>query len=431
MGVVPRGRRQILRMAAATVVVALLAWQGYVAYERRATAGRLFGSGSIEATEVAVSPRVPGRVIRMLVSEGDQVHAGQVLAEMDPREAHAQVDQARAAVEAARARVAQARQAVLTQQQVTEAQVAQAQAQLLAAETRVPQAQTTVALQDRTVREAISIARAQLSAAEAAVLSARSNLTKAQNDLMRAKDLLAQGAVAQQQVDQAQVAYDAAVAQDRSAQDAVAQARATLASAEANQLQVDIRQQDVRANQAAVTQARAALENARTGYTLVAQRRQDLAATQAELVQAEAALRYAELLAEHNTIAAPSDGVVLTKNIEPGEVVATGTSIYTLINPQDMWLRVFVPENQIGRVRVGQHVRVTVDTFPNRTFPGRVTEISSQAEFTPGNVQTKEDRVKLVFGVKIQLDNKDGSLKPGMPADAEILVDVPAEQAVR
>src|SRR5690349_5441199 len=99
MSVVPRGRREILRLAAAAAVVVLLAWQGYLAYERRATSGRLFGSGSIEATEVAVSPRVPGRVVRMLVGEGDQVHAGQLLAELDPREARAQADQARAAVD--------------------------------------------------------------------------------------------------------------------------------------------------------------------------------------------------------------------------------------------------------------------------------------------------------------------------------------------
>ncbi len=121
MSAVPRGRRGILQMVAAAVVVVLLAWEGYLAYERRATAGRLFGSGSIEATEIAVSPRVPGRVVRMLVSEGDQVQAGKVLAEMDAREARAQVDQARAAMEAAKARVAQAQQAVLTQQQVTDA----------------------------------------------------------------------------------------------------------------------------------------------------------------------------------------------------------------------------------------------------------------------------------------------------------------------
>jgi HlyD family secretion protein len=103
-------------------------------------------------------------------------------------------------------------------------------------------------------------------------------------------------------------------------------------------------------------------------------------------------------------------------------VVAAGTPLYTLVDPQDIWLRVFIPEDQIGRVRIGQVAHVSVDSFPGRIFDGRVVEISSHGEFTPGNVQTQGDRVKLVFSVKIQLTNTDDSLKPGMPADAEILV---------
>lgn len=413
------------------VVLAALAWGGWRLYEQRATAGRLFASGSIEATEVDVSPKIPGRVTKLLAKEGDQVRARQVLAEMETEEASAQVDQARAAVLAAEAKVTQARQAVTTQQQVTSAQVDQARAQVAAAETRVPQAEATLAWQSRTVQEAVSSAQAQLSAAQAQVAAARSSMAKAQADLRRAKELFAQGAEAEQQVDAAQAAYDAAAAQARSAEDAVTQARAALATAHANEMQVTIRQHDVEVARHDLTQARAALRNAETGDLLVAQRQQDLHAAEASLVQARANLRYLEVVAGRNTITAPTAGVVLTKHIEAGEVVAAGTAIFTLIDPQDIWLRVYIPEDQIGRVRVGQQARVMVDSFPGRAFPGRVIEISSQAEFTPVNVQTREDRVKLVFGVKIQLDNRENTLKPGMPADAEILVGQPEQQAGR
>ena len=424
-------RRPIALIVLVALALVVAGWEGWRWYERRATAGRLFASGSIEATQVDVNPKVAGRVTKLLANEGDTVHAGQVLAEMEPQESQAQVDQARAAVTAAQAKVAQAAQAVTTQQQVTAAQVSQAEAQIAAAEARVPQSQLTVVWQDRTVRESIASAQAQLSAAQAQLAAAHSAAAKARDDLRRTKELFSQGAVAADQVDAAQTAYDTAVAQERSAVDAVTQARAGLATARANQMQVAIKQQDVQAAQQAVAEARAALRNAQSGYTLITQRQQDLAAAQASLAEARASLRLAEVLAGHNTVVAPVDGVVLTKNIEKGEVVAAGTAIYTLVNPDDIWLRVFIPEDQIGRVRLGQSARITVDTFPRRVFTGRVSEISPQAEFTPGNVQTKEDRVKLVFGVKIRLENRDGSLKPGMPADAEILVGQPAEQAGR
>ena len=427
-----RQRRAPLSLLALGVIaLVLLGWEGWRVYEQRATAGKLFASGSIEATQVEVSPKIAGRVTKLMAKEGDQVRAAQVLAEMEPQESQAQVDQARAAVVAAQAKVAQAQQAVTTQQQVTDAQVAQAEAQVATAETRVPQSELAVTWQDRTVRESIAAAQAQLSAAQAQVAAARSAAAKAREDLRRIKALFAQGAVAEEQVDAAQTAYDAAAAQERSAQEAVTQARAAVATARANEMQVAIKRQDVLASRQEVAQARAALKNAQSGFAVIAQRQQDFAAAQAALAQARANLKYLELIAAHNIITAPVDGVVLTKNIETGEVVAAGAAIYTLIDPQDIWVRVYIPEDQIGRVRLGQPARVAVDSFPGRVFPGRVDEISTRAEFTPGNVQTKEDRVKLVFGVKIRLQNRDNSLKPGMPADAEILVAQPEERAGR
>lgn len=411
---------------AALLVLALAVWWGAAVYHRGSPSNRLEASGSIEATEVDVAPKIQGRVVRLAVSEGDRVRSGQVLAQLDDREARAQVAQARAAVAAAEAHLLQAEQALETDQAVTGAQVLQARAQLQAAQTRVPQAELALDLQRRTAYEAVASARAQLHTAQALAISAHSTLEKARTDFGRAQTLFAEGAIAAQAVDQAKTAYDAAVAQARSADDAVAQARSALAVAEANQAQVAIRLQELLASRAGVSQAQAAYESAQAGATVVAQRRQEVTALRAALDQARANLRYLVILAGYTQVTAPVDGVVLTKNVEQGEVVAPGTPLYTLVDPSDIWLRVFIPEDRIGLVRLGQRAEVTVDTFPGRTFPGRVTEISSQAEFTPGNVQTKEDRVKLVFGVKIRLDNRDGSLKPGMPADAVIELGGPA-----
>ncbi len=425
-----RGRR----LSAAGVLllaVSMLSWAGWHLYEERASAGRLFGSGSIEATQVDVSPKVAGRVIKLTVDEGDPVKAGQVLAELEPQEASAQVAQARGAVVQAEAKLLQAQQAVTTQQQVTSAQVSQAEAQVESVATGLPQAETALLMEERTAREAVSAAQAQLNSAQAQTGSARSALVKARADLGRQKALFAQGAVAAEQVDAAQAAYDAAVAQDRSAAEGVAQTRANLASARANLMQVEIKRKDVEAARANVAEAQAGLRNARSGYTVIAQRQQDLAAARAALAQAQANLRYLQVIAAHNTILSPRNAVVQVKNVEQGEVVAAGTALYTLVDPLDIWLRAYIPQDQIGRVRVGQVAHVSVDSFPGRVFEGHVIAISSKGEFTPGNVQTRGDRVKLVFSVKIRLDNRDGSLKPGMPADAEILVGGQEDQTPR
>ena len=119
-------------------------------------------------------------------------------------------------------------------------------------------------------------------------------------------------------------------------------------------------------------------------------------------------------------LVSPIIGVVLRKNLEVGETANPRVPILTLVDTSDMWLRAYVPETDVGRLRVGQRATLSVDAYPKRTFPGEVSEIASEAEFTPKNVQTKKERVNLVFRIKIAVKNAEGVLKPGMPADAEI-----------
>ena len=294
----------------------------------------LVANGTIEATEVEVSSKLPGRLAQLLVEEGDQVQASQVIARLDTSECEAEVAQARAAL-------------------------ARAEAQLkeLLAGSRLQE---------------IEEARANLQQAE-------DNLKLAGDDWNRFDNLFKEGAISIQERDRAK-----------------------------NRLEI------------AQSQVKAAKER----YTLVkiGPRPEVIEAARHERDRAKAALETVQVRLRDSTILAPLGAIVLTKRAEQGEVVNPGFPIVILIDPDDLWLRVFIPESEIGLVSIGQAAAVTVDSFPNRRFEGKVVEISSKAEFTPRTVQTKKERVNLVFGVKISLDNRERLLKPGMPADTEIKV---------
>lgn len=119
-------------------------------------------------------------------------------------------------------------------------------------------------------------------------------------------------------------------------------------------------------------------------------------------------------------IYSPSDGTVLAKNLEKGEIAFPGTPIVTIADLKRPWIKIYVDEVRLGYVKIGQTVRIFIDSFPKKPFPGKIISISNKAEFTPKTIQTKDERVKLMYAVKIEIENHDLTLKPGMPADAEI-----------
>jgi HlyD family secretion protein len=121
-------------------------------------------------------------------------------------------------------------------------------------------------------------------------------------------------------------------------------------------------------------------------------------------------------------IYARASGVVLQKNVEPGETVASGLPIFTIGDLSNPWIKVYVKEDKLGLIKLGQKAEITTDSYPGKKYEGTVTYISSEAEFTPKNVQTQEERVKLVFGVKVSVQNMNDELKPGMPADVKIVL---------
>lgn len=145
-------------------------------------------------------------------------------------------------------------------------------------------------------------------------------------------------------------------------------------------------------------------------------------ASRALLDQSQAALRTAEVRLADMAADAPVSGVVLSRNVEIGETVAAGVAAYVLGDLDHPWVKVYVNETKLGLLQLGQNAQVYVDTFPGKAYEGKITYIASEAEFTPKNVQTREERVKLVFGAKVSVVNRNNELKPGMPADVKIIL---------
>ena len=152
------------------------------------------------------------------------------------------------------------------------------------------------------------------------------------------------------------------------------------------------------------------MDSAKTAY--------DVSVSQLQMSQAS--LKTSEVRLRDSVIYATLNGIVLRKNVEEGETVAAGTSIFTVGDLENPWIKVYVKEDKLGLVKLGQKAQITTDSYPGKLYEGAVTYISSEAEFTPKNVQTREERVKLVFALKVSVKNENEELKPGMPADVKI-----------
>ena len=170
--------------------------------------------------------------------------------------------------------------------------------------------------------------------------------------------------------------------------------------------------------------AKAALQKATENYQLVKEgpRKEDIEDARAQVEQAQASLKLAETQFSYTVLHAPISGVVLVKSGEIGEVVNPGTSILTLGDIENVWLKAYIPETDLSKVKWGQEVMVTTDLRPQKVYKGRISFISSQAEFTPKQIQTEKERVTLVYRIKVDIPNPDRELKPGMPADGKILL---------
>jgi membrane fusion protein YbhG len=344
-------------------------------------------SGRIETDDSAVAAKTSGRIKEITVREGDHVTAGQVIATLDDDQVRAREDQAQASVTESQTRVTRAQQQIAVYlEQLNQSDLSIGQARLDASG-RVSQAESQV-----------SLAEAQLAQAEAAH-------KQTSYDLEKATRLFKSGDVPERQVVQARTAnesQDKVVQAQRKQVDA---ARGALIAARANLANPGIRSSQAAAIRKQIDQAESDIDTAN-----------------AQADRAQAQLREAQSNREDLSIVAPFDGTVATRSAEPGEVVSPGTAIITLMDPGQVYLRGFVPEGDIGKVKVGQPARIYLDSAPYDPIEAEVSRIDPEASFTPENTYFRDERVKQVVGLKLLIKDPQGNAKPGMPADGEILI---------
>ena len=426
----------------ALVVVALLglAAAGLWALSRREprTVG-LAVTGTIEARDVDLSAKTTARIAAILVEEGSRVHRGELVIHLEDAELVAEVARLDAGVRVAQAQLrdlmAGARKEEIAEAQAQVGRAEAALADLLAGARReeIQAARQVVAQAEARQRDLEAGARAQeVEQARSAVASAEATRVWTEREFQRLESLYERDLVAAADKERAWQAFEVARMQERTAREQLALVLAgprgeqlEAARAEVRQARERLRLIEAGPRPDQVEAARAEVRVARERLALVeaGPRSGQVDTARAQLAQAEAALAQARARLADTRIEAPMDGVVLRKNLEPGATAAPGAAIVTLVDPTDLWLRAYIPETDLGRVRLGQPARVTVDAFPGQPFEGRVTEVASAAEFTPRNVQTQKERVNLVFRVRVAIANPDGRLKPGMPADAVIATD--------
>ena len=343
--------------------LAVVAGVGYVAMDRWVwnsglPEGLIQVNGRIEGDHVTVASKFPGRIKELLVREGATVTEGQVLIRLDDSQRGFRAQQARHAAEAL--------------------------------EAQVQAAHMNLAVLNLDVPLAIERADAQVARTRAMLDRAVEVEKEARSDAQRFQELAAKDEASLQQRDQAEMKWQVA-RKDISA------ARSGLAQAEKELSQAELGWKRIRANESEVV----ALERQRD--------------------QAYAALDEAESVLKDFTITAPTSGTVTTRMVDVGEVIEDGTPLLELVDLDHLYLKVYVPEVQIGKVRLDLPAKIYTDAFPDRPFDAMVRYIASKAEFTPKEVQTPDERVKLIYPVKLYLnENPDHRLTPGLPADAII-----------
>ncbi len=380
----------------AVVVLAIILWR--VILEKNGTDGQILLSGNIDVTQVDLAFKISGRLSQRLVEEGDRITGNQRLAVLDDTDQQLQYQKAAADLEFASSVLAE----LLAGSRPEEIERARA---------RVSQARFVLSdLQNGSRVQEIAEAEAELQRAMADQRTAQSQLELARADFSRFEAVFKDGGISRQSFDTNRTHLVAA----RNAADAAASRQQAAAQ------RLSLRREGSRREQ--VNQARSALAQAEADYALIkaGPRAEAIDQARARKASAQAGLALARQQLAETELFCPFDGVVLSTSAEPGRYLNPGSTVLTVGDIQGVWLRAFVTETDLGRIKLGQPASVSVDAYPERRWDGRVSYISSAAEFTPRSVQTAKERTNLVYRVKIQLDNPDGTLKPGMPADAVI-----------
>jgi HlyD family secretion protein len=369
--------------------VGALVYRGQYA-ERSA---ELYYSGTIEATDANLAFQVSGRVKTVFFDEGQAVEKNQVLAVLDQEEFKAQRDQARSEWLRSRENLKQLETLLELNRKVLPTEVEKAKAAVQALQSQLAELEAGYRVQE------VDQARFTYEQAQFA-------LEEARKDKVRFDRLFENKIVAEKDKDAADLKYDTALNEYERAKKAY------------ELLQEGYRKESIEAARSKLAEGQAVLKQARDNLKKIEASESEVQGAKAQVQSAKAALDLAEIRLAYTELRAPFNGILVSRNVEPGEVVTPGQEVLTLSDLSQVDLKVFVDETEIGKVRPGQQVDVKIDTFPSKTYTGYVAFISPEGEFTPKIIQTHKERVKLVYLVKITIPNPNLELKTGMPADA-------------
>ena len=425
------------------VLIGRQAWA--TSQQQTANNNRLNASGIIQAEEVIVASEFGGRIAEIQVAEGDEVTVGHLLVRLDTELLDAQIEVAEATVEMAEAGLAQAKAGARPGHiAAAEAQLAQAMAGRAVAQQAVSDTHALVENpQDINLQIAVTAARVEAARQryeQAVALKDAVEIGKNQFEDARSAINDAGGSghhkipvpgmpghfieydvphlpLAAHQLPnmwwQAWVGVNASQAEQEGLAASLAQLYAQRENPQAMVAQAEEALSGLAQATAQVAAAQAQVSGLKAGAS-----KEQIAALEARVAQAQAGRDALIIQRDMMLVKSPMNGTVVNVAVHPGEVATPGSALITVADISDVILTVYVPETSIGQLQMGQPVQVSVDSFPDRVFEGRVSYISDQAEFTPRNVATQEERVNLVFSVEIRIVNEDGALKPGMPADA-------------
>jgi HlyD family secretion protein len=358
-------KRLFILLAVVAVLVATGAYAGW--FRKDST---LQGSGTVEARNIRVGSKIGGRIDKVLVREGDSVQPGQVLITFDDKELQAALEQSRAGAEKAKRGY--------RPEEIAEARAAAAQAKA-----------------DYEMKRN-GYRKEDIAAAQADLERATADETRTHLDFDRYEALAKKDLVSKQQRDTAEANWKMALAQRDNAQHKL------------DELRHGYRPEEITSAEAHYQQAQATLEKLVHGN-----RREDV-----DL--AKAGLSYDEARFRERQVVAPSAAIVEVLDVRPGDLIAPNTPVATLLEKDQIYVRIYIPETEYGRLKLGQKAEVRVDSFPNTVFEGVLEQINQQAEFLPRNVQTREERVHQVFGVKIRINDPAGRVLAGMAADVKL-----------
>jgi len=379
------------------VFLALLLGVGLLVYmgQRNNRSNGLYYSGTLEATQAELSFQVAGKVTDLPVDEGQAVTKDQTLALLDRSEYKARYDQAKANLDATKADLGRLEMSLEVSKKTLPADVERYQASVNALKAQQDQMEAGYRSQD-------------VEKADYNLSSLRASMETAQKNKERYDKLFMENIVSEKEHDSASLQFETALK-------AYEGARANM-----DQVKEGYRDEDVRVAKAKLVEGEAILKQARSNLSKIDMTGKEVEAARAKVQAADASFRLAETQLGYMELKAPFKGIITSRNIEPGEVVSLGQEVFSLADLSSIELKIYVDETEIGKVKPGQDADVTVDTFPEKVFKGKVSFISPEGEFTPKIIQTHRERVKLVYLVKVLIPNNSIDLKPGMPADATL-----------